>query len=95
MEQTELVKRVMAMLTERKEIIDALKAIKDPKDLQEFLDSFSNSANLNPTQTKRFLELLKEENVFKLHFSKAGMEEIWRDWSRSQGVKEGHFLFEN
>lgn len=91
MDRDDLVKKVMAMLDQGKRVYDRLKSIATPEKLSKFLDLL----DLGSERSLSFLQGAKAEGIFEEHFKIKGMEELWRDWARKQGVKEGHFLFEN
>ena len=95
MDRDELVRKVCAMLANYEDVAEDLRQIKTHEDLSGFLESFSKTNPLDSEEAKKFLTLLKDKRVFKVHFPLLGMEKVWRNWAREQGIKEGHFLFEN
>ena len=91
MEREDLVKRVMAMIEYEQKVYDTLMGVKTPDKLEIAL----NTLNLGSSRAIKFLDKVKAEGIFKLHWKIKGMDEVWRAWARKQGIKEGDFLFEN
>ena len=91
MDQEDLVRKVVAMLDTQKEIFDKIREITTPEKLESTLDKIK----MPTPRALNFLQRVKEEGIFKEHMHIKGMLDVWREWSRNQGIKEGHFLFEN
>jgi len=91
MEREELVKRVLAMLDLDEQAYSNIEKIDTPERLNKVLTVLK----LETKRALSFLQGAKERGIFKVHWKIKGMEDLWREWARQQGIKEGHFLFEN
>ncbi len=91
MDKEEIVRKVIAMLETDEIAYKAVEAITTP----EKLDKTLNILSLSSERALKFLKGAKEKDIFKRHWKIKGMEDVWREWSRKQGIKEGDFLFEN
>ncbi len=91
MNKEDLLKKVVAELDATEKIYDRLKIISTPDNLKRFLDHLK----LITPKALVFLQGAKEKGIFVTHWRVRGMEDLWREWARDQGIKEGHFLFEN
>jgi hypothetical protein len=90
MDKEEIVNKVVAMLDATQQVYDRLKTVNTPEELDKILNKLKLGL-----RTISFLQGAKEAGVFKQHWKIKGMEDLWRSWARENGIKEGHFLFEN